>query len=84
MTPERSAYEYMSKFEDRISLTLSNAQLREVDAWCKQHMGVKYRDWFILSKSNKAGVITGGVLHIKIPKYATLFRLKWMDYVLDK
>jgi hypothetical protein len=84
MTPERSAFEYLNGFQDRISLTLTNNQLREIDTWCKENIGVKYRDWFILSNSSRSGVITGGTLYIKIPKYATLFRLRWIDYMLDK
>lgn len=84
MSPERMSSEYLSGFKDQIEFQAGPQELREVDAWCRENIGVKFRDWFMLMNTKwGSGRITGGRLYIKEPKHATLFRMRWLDLLLD-
>lgn len=82
---------YIRNFDSAIRLNRNAMQLLEVYRWCEQHLGVKYKDWFIYDVKDYAFSSPAHpnrcVIYIKSAKSATLFRLRWMDvieYNVDK
>jgi hypothetical protein len=74
MTLGKDAEEYLSGFTECVTLRGTWAKSPEVKscyAWCEQHLGIKYKDWFMM----------GDTLHFKDTKKATFFRLTWNDLI---
>lgn len=71
---------YISQFHCSVTLDRKRIDRVEFYAWCAEHLGEKYRDWFIYE---------GGVqdnfwcLHIRSPKKATFVRLKYNDIIVS-
>jgi hypothetical protein len=74
MSLDKDAQEYLRGFTEVVSLRGTWAKSKEVKecyAWCEQHLGVKYKDWFMM----------GSALYFKDTKKATFFRLTWNDLI---
>lgn len=74
MTVGKDAAEYLSGFTESVTLKgtwFKNSDVKACYAWCEQHLGIKYKDWFMM----------GSTLHFKDTKKATMFRLTWSDLI---
>lgn len=74
MTLDKDAQQYLRGFTERATLKGTWARSPEVKscyAWCEQHLGIKYKDWFMM----------GDTIHFKDNKKATFFRLTWGDLI---
>ena len=70
----KDAIAYLRGFTEKVRLKGTWARDQEVKdcyRWCEQHLGVKYKDWYML----------GSTLHFKDTKRATIFRLTWSDLI---
>lgn len=71
---------YISQFDCCITVKKHSASRAELYQWCADHLGSKYRDWFI----HEGGTYDKTwAIHIRSPKRATMFRLRWIDIIVD-
>ena len=75
----RVVTEYMQQFHCVIHLDKRNLDRKELYQWCTDHLGEKYKDWFIYEGGGYDKV---WVIHIKSPKKSTFFRLKYNDIIV--
>jgi hypothetical protein len=77
----KAVNDYLKDFGARIHIRsdVDVAWNREVYEWCEQHMGTKYKDWFMI----RQGTAKSNAIWIKSPKRATFFRLKWNEIIAD-
>ena len=71
---------YVKQFEYRVTVQLGKAytpEFKEFCAWCDQHMGEKYRDWFIADAG--MGRYT---LFARNTKWATFLTIMWVDKIV--
>ena len=76
MTLGKDAIEYLKGFTETATLKGSYArspEVKECYRWCEAHLGVKYRDWFMMNDS----------VHFKNNKSATMFRLAWGHLIIS-
>lgn len=70
LTLGKDAVEYLRGFTETVSLKSSyqkSQEVRDCYKWCDQHLGIKYKDWYMIHSS----------IHFKDSKGATMFRLMW-------
>lgn len=75
----RVVNEYLSRFHCVIHLGKGKFDRVELYQWCADYLGEKYKDWFIYEGGSQDKV---WAIQIRIPKHATLFRLKWNDAIV--
>lgn len=76
-----SYWAYIKQFEYRVTVQLGKAytpEFKEFCAWCDQHMGVKYKDWFIADVGK--GRYT---LFARNTKWAIFLAITWVDKITD-
>ena len=76
MTLGKDAIEYLESFTEMATLSGSytrNPEVKECYRWCEAHLGVKYRDWFMMNNS----------IYFKNNKSATMFRLTWGHLIIS-
>jgi hypothetical protein len=69
--------DYLNRFDYHITVQLGpvhSVQFKQFYAWCEQRLGVKYRDWFIVS----AGQHTYRLHHVNA-KWSSILTLTWVD-----
>lgn len=76
-----SYWAYRKQFEYHITIQLGKSystEFKEFCAWCNDHMGAKYKDWFIIDigKGNYT-------LFARNTKWATFLTLTWVDKIID-
>jgi uncharacterized protein YueI len=74
MTLGKDAHEYLGSFTECVTLKSSwskSQEVKECYKWCEQHLGIKYKDWFMMNTT----------LYFKNSKKATFFRLTWNDLI---
>lgn len=79
MTPSLVNQAYLERFDYSIEVRLGksySAEFKEFYAWCHSHLGVHYKDWFIIS----AGKDTY-ILNCRNSKWATFLTLTWIDKI---
>jgi hypothetical protein len=70
----KDALDYLNSFTEKVKLNgtwAKTPEVKECYLWCEKHLGVKYRDWYLL----------GSTLHFKDSKNATMFRLTWSELI---
>lgn len=70
MTLGPDAQEYLRGFTETVTLKgdyQKDREVRECYKWCEAHLGIKYKDWFMIHSG----------IHFKNNKSATMFRLMW-------
>lgn len=80
MIDNTAYWDYAKQFEYRVTVKLGASHtepFKEFNQWCEQHLGVKYRDWFITS--NSRGVYT---LFARSNKWATFLALSHVDKIV--
>jgi hypothetical protein len=73
-------FEYLSKFEHHIVLNCGeshNSKFKEVYHWCSDHLGVRYKDWFMMNNSTK-----GQILHVNDTKWITMLQLTFPEVIV--
>jgi len=74
-------FEYIKGFDHHIVIKLGpswSPECKEVYKFCVDHLGVQYKDWFIVSGGGKGQT---GVLHVKDTKWLTLMHLQFPNLV---
>lgn len=74
LTPD--AIEYLKGFTETVTLNSpwsKSKETRECYNWCEQHLGTKYKDWYMLNQT----------VHFKNNRGATMFRLMWSHLVVS-
>lgn len=85
--PDTMSPEFVQAYTDYVkqfhcSIKFNRPTLSERMAmykWCTC-LGVKYKDWFIYEGGTQQPY---WVIHIRSPKKATFFRLKWNDIIIE-
>jgi hypothetical protein len=72
--------DYIKQFHCCITVRRHSASRAELYQWCAINLGSKYRDWFVYEGGTQDRI---WCIHIRSPKHATLFRLRWTDVILD-
>jgi hypothetical protein len=75
-----SYWAYLKKFEYRVTVQLGRpytSEFKEFSGWCDQHMGEKYKDWFIADVGK--GRYT---LFARNTKRTTFLTLMWVDKIV--
>jgi hypothetical protein len=78
---DRDNTEYLAKFTIRLTLQLGpiwDPEFEDFTLWCEQHLGTKYKDWFLVSAGR--GRYT---LHARDSKWTTFLLLKTVDFRID-
>lgn len=82
MTQFNVAYgDYLERFGYSVTVKLGKSYSKEFKSfyeWCQSHLGVHYKDWFIVS----AGKDTY-TLKCQNDKWATFLILTWVDKIVD-
>jgi len=76
----RAVHEYMTTFGYSIQLRLGPShsdKFKDFHAWCREHLGTQYRDWFIMNHG--PGIYT---LRCKDNKWAMFLALSWVDIII--
>lgn len=71
---------YISQFDYHIVLNVGpsySTAFKETYTWCEQHLGTKYKDWYMLINGAKGQV----VLHVNDTKWLTIFRLTFPEVI---
>lgn len=71
--------EYLSRFS-YYKIQKVHAQKQELYQWCTDNLGEKYKDWFVYEGGAQDKYWT---VNIRVPKYATLFVLRWADIIIE-
>lgn len=77
MGPEASAY--LKGFPYHIDIVAGQVydpRFKEFAAWCNQSLGVKFKDWFLLSTGK-----TTYRLHMRDTKHSMFLSLKYSDLI---
>jgi hypothetical protein len=75
-------HQYLKRFSAKVHIKTGESYHKynkEVYEWCESYMGVKYKDWFMISQ----GTGKSNSIWIREAKRATFFRLKWNDIIED-
>jgi hypothetical protein len=75
----RIVQEYLDRFHCVIHLGKDKFNHKELYKWCSDHLGEKYKDWFIYEGGAQDRV---WAIQIRSPKHSTFFRLKWNDAIV--
>jgi hypothetical protein len=70
-------WDYLKQFEYRLTVKLGAShtkEFKEFNEWCQEHLGTKFKDWFITSSSR--GVYT---LYARSSKWASFLALTYVD-----
>jgi hypothetical protein len=74
MTLGKDAQDYLLGFTEQATLKgtwAKDAEVKLCYTWCEEHLGVKYKDWFMM----------GNTIYFKDSRNATFFRLTWSDLI---
>ena len=74
-----SISEYLKGFTHHFDISLGKAyspEAKDFYAWCEQHLGKKYKDWFVVSNSK-----TTYRVWCKSSKHVTFLRLKYSESI---
>jgi len=77
LSPESK--DYLEQFDYGITVRLGKSYTRdfkEFYAWCEAHLGVKYRDWFMVSVGPDVYL-----LKCRNNKWAMFLTLTWVDLI---
>lgn len=77
----KAKLEYIAQFNYRVNLRLGStysAEFEQFHNWCEQHLGTKFKDWFMITKGK--GVYT---LFSKDNKWAMFLVLTYVDNIVD-
>jgi hypothetical protein len=72
-------WDYLKRFEYKLTVKLGPShtdEFKEFTLWCHEHLGTKYKDWFMTS--NGKGHYT---LFARSSKWATFLALTWIDVI---
>lgn len=75
----KEAADYLSRFPYCIHIDAGRSydpRFKELVAWCNQTMGIKFKDWFLISTGN-----TTYRLHMRDSKYGMFLSLKYADII---
>jgi hypothetical protein len=75
----RELSEYLSDFHS-YSVKRSLAHREELYKWCAEHLGEKYKDWFIYEGGTSD---RHWIVNIRHSKKTTFFALKWNDIIIN-
>jgi hypothetical protein len=70
---------YLERFDYAVKVKLGKVyskEFKEFYAWCDQHLGVHYKDWFIINAGKD--IYT---LRCRNDKWATFLALSWFDVI---
>lgn len=72
----KDATDYLAGFTETATLVKpwsKSTETRECYDWCEQHLGIKYKDWYMMNQT----------VYFKNTKGATMFRLMWSHLVVS-
>lgn len=75
----RIAKEYLQNFA-YYKIKKDHAIKEDLYEWCSQHMGEKYRDWFVHEGGRYDKWWT---VNVRNPRHSTLFALRWADFIIE-
>jgi hypothetical protein len=75
----KAVADYLKRFSCVIHLDKRKLDKQEMYKWCADHLGEKYKDWFIYEGGTQDKV---WALQIVSPKKATFFRLKYNEMIV--
>ena len=71
--------DYLERFDYAITVKLGKSYSKEFKTfyeWCNSHLGVKYKDWFIVSSGKDTYT-----LKCRNNKWAMFLALTWIDVI---
>jgi hypothetical protein len=77
----RAKSEYIAQFPYQVVVRLGGTytdQFAEFEQWCQEHLGTKFRDWFMMSKGK--GLYT---LYAKDTKWSMFLVLAHVDKIVN-
>ena len=71
--------DYLARFDYSVTVELGRShstEFKEFYTWCDKHLGVHYKDWFIISAGKD--IYT---LRCRNDKWTTFLALTWFDVI---
>lgn len=77
----RACHDYISQFHCRIQIETKHLDRLEFYQWCADHLGAKYKDWFVVESGTQ--IQKAWSLYLRSAKKSTFVRLKYNDLIIE-